>query len=370
MARVFTRGFEDGEAAFADDYEKLDLGVTYVGTVTNQPTILSFGTTRCILVKGTTNSVTRSAGALYLAHIVPQTSSASLDEVYVRIYAKMSVWSGNKVYAGIGVYDENKARLVELRNNGDVITPNGTVSAGAISSFSSSWDRYEFYVKVATAGNGGGVIIRLNGSIIYSSIATGGEDMTSGGGLEAGYIACTVLTGYAPSASTSVIEFLMDDIAVNDTVGISDSSYPGEGRIVGLLPTAAGSNSDMTPLSGDNYANVDDAQSSGNDGDTTYVAAAVSQEVDSYVCENLATKYPTLPTNTAISRVTLMTVCRTPATGLDIRGVVVDGSTENGVVVTPEGVASYGLNGSVVTHPDGNWTYARVNSAEFGIESI
>ena len=350
MARVFTRGFEDGDNYFSSDR----INVIGGGAVINEATTLSFGDARCI-------KLSSIAGSNYIyTKIIPQIASYDLSEVYVRIYAS----SGASIYEStddvrLTIQDDSGTDICYLADDGTVYTINGTGAASTTDIFAATWRRFEFHIVLAAAGSGGGITIRIDGISVFSS----SEDLSSVTAV--GYVGAFIQAGTA-----SVETVLIDDIAINDITGVTDNNYPGDARIIGLLPTAAGANTNMTPLSGDNYANVDDAQSLGNDGDTTYVSAATSQELDSYEFESIATKYPSLPSNTAIARVTMMAVCRTPTVGLDIRGVVVDGGTENGVVVTPEGTASYGINGSVVTHPDGSWTYARVESAEFGIESI
>jgi len=342
MARVFTRGFEDGATGLQGDL------VNGAG-VTNAATTLSFGDVRCISLNDQTNN-----DYLY-AKIIPQIATYDLSEVYIRIYVKCTAAG---LEQDIYIRDDQGHNTLVLRLfDGDVVVL-GSLKDTLGNEKTASWVRWEFYVLIGASGR---IRIRKEGAEVFDS---GVIDTTGGTGTFVQWIGCKL------SSSSSGTTMYFDDIAVNDTTGVVDVTYPGDARIIGLLPTAAGANTNMTPLSGDNYANVDDAQSSGNDGDTTYVSAAVSQELDSYEFESIATKYPSLPSNTAIARVTLMAVCRTPTTGLDIRGVVVDGGTENGVVVTPEGTASYGINGSVVTHPDGSWTYARVESAEFGIESI
>ena len=355
MARVFTRGFEDGEAAFPGDLTSGTHVYNKESGAVVPALALSVGDTRSI-------SLGYASTVCYLyAHIVPQITTYDLLEVYIRIYAAQS-YNAYTNTMWLQINDQAGNELVRLGQDKKIWVL-GSVSGDTVASApfdGSVWARFEFYLEVANPGQ---LIIRKNGVVIFSD----SYDFTANGATSVGYVG-----GHRGESGTLAESFFFDDIAVNDTTGSNDVSYPGDGRIVGLFPKAVGTNTNMTayPDSGeDNYEDVDDPATTGNDGDTTYVTTGASQSVDTYEFDDLDDNF-TIPSSTAISRVTVMSVCRTPTTGLDIRGVVVDSGTSNGIVVTPEGEASYGINGSVVTHPAGSWTVARVNSAEFGIESI
>ena len=87
--------------------------------------------------------------------------------------------------------------------------------------------------------------------------------------------------GYrAPSATGLYI--YMDDIAINDTTGIVDNSWCGDGRVVLQRVNGNGDNIDFVPSAGDNWENVDEIPI---DGDTTYNQGLVSGEYDLYNLE-------------------------------------------------------------------------------------
>jgi hypothetical protein len=76
-------------------------------------------------------------------------------------------------------------------------------------------------------------------------------------------------------------EMGLDNLYLLDTSGGSLNDFLGEIRIVGLAPNAAGSTTSWTPLSGLNYAAVDDIP---HDVDSTYVETTASGNYDFYNC--------------------------------------------------------------------------------------
>jgi len=78
-----------------------------------------------------------------------------------------------------------------------------------------------------------------------------------------------------------------DDLYVCDNSGSTNNDLLGSRRVVTLYPSANGDSANWTPLSGDNYTNVDDG--SLQDGDTTYVSTAASNVEDLYSYANVTT---------------------------------------------------------------------------------
>ena len=83
-----------------------------------------------------------------------------------------------------------------------------------------------------------------------------------------------VMSGLGPWALRK-----FDDIAINDTVGPTDFLWPGDGRVIALVPNAAGTYTDLTPSAGANWQCVDERPS---DGDTSYVESSTVDQKDSY----------------------------------------------------------------------------------------
>ena len=80
-------------------------------------------------------------------------------------------------------------------------------------------------------------------------------------------------------SGASTQTFQLDDLALNDTTGGVDDSWCGDGKVVILLPNAAGDVTQLTPSAGDNYAAVDDIP---HDTDTTYVESSTQNQYDLY----------------------------------------------------------------------------------------
>ena len=149
------------------------------------------------------------------------------------------------------------------------VTGVGNVAFGDTNLFEFVWYLLEIHVKInATTGV---IEVKIDGKST----------------LEIDY------TGNTGSGTVNTIEFFVgygglgeinrgyfDDIALNDTAGGVDDSWPGEGKIIVMMP-----NDDSTPLeltpsaASDHHLLVDEVPS---DGDTTYVEGSVVDEEDMY----------------------------------------------------------------------------------------
>lgn len=81
-------------------------------------------------------------------------------------------------------------------------------------------------------------------------------------------------------------DIYFDDVALNDSTGSVENSYPTPGKIIHLRPNAAGDNTGLTDGVTDNvnhYLNVDEASP---DGDTTYNQSALASQIDDYNIDN------------------------------------------------------------------------------------
>lgn len=76
-----------------------------------------------------------------------------------------------------------------------------------------------------------------------------------------------------------------DDLYVCDSLGGVNNDFLGDCRVQCLFPESAGATSGWTPLSGQNYTNVDDVTP---DDDTTYVSTGVAGTIDTYAMNDLA----------------------------------------------------------------------------------
>ncbi len=80
-------------------------------------------------------------------------------------------------------------------------------------------------------------------------------------------------------------EFYVDDIAINDTTGSVNNSWPGPGSILLLKPKGAGNYTQWTPDSGNNFARVNEIP---HTGDSAYVESDTADQIDTYEMQTLA----------------------------------------------------------------------------------
>lgn len=89
----------------------------------------------------------------------------------------------------------------------------------------------------STPANGSEVFrVRLNGSVVDSATNLNFTTKT------VNTISSGVYNGSGGSVSDGAVECYLDDLAVNDTSGSAQTSFPGEGHIVHLHPSASGDN--------------------------------------------------------------------------------------------------------------------------------
>ena len=77
---------------------------------------------------------------------------------------------------------------------------------------------------------------------------------------------------------------IIDDVAINDTTGSVNNSWPGPGSILLLKPKGAGNYTQWTPSSGDNFARVATIPYSASH----YVESDTVDEIDTYEMQTLA----------------------------------------------------------------------------------
>ena len=150
-----------------------------------------------------------------------------------------------------------------------VTTVGGLVGTGTTSLFESVWYLIEVHVIMnATTGK---IEVKLDGMSTLEIDFTGN---TGAGTIDT----IEFFIGYGGLGEIQSAYF--DDLALNDTAGGVDDSWPGEGKIIVMMP-----NDDSTPLeltpsaASDHHLLVDEVPT---DGDTTYVEGSVVDEEDMY----------------------------------------------------------------------------------------
>ena len=159
------------------------------------------------------------------------------------------------------------------------------------------------------------------------------------------------------SAGTDLAYF--DDLYVGDT-------QIGNHHVQTYFPSGAGSNTGWTPDSGSNYARVNETAM---DGDTSYVAAASVNLIDTYAWSGTW-----LSTPTAINAIAVG-IAGTAVAGSDtVAPVVLDNSTTTvGAAFNVDGAGyAYGqtIYGGDPGRSNAAWVVANVASLEFGVKRI
>jgi hypothetical protein len=158
--------------------------------------------------------------------------------------------------------------------------------------------------------------------------------------------------------STGYIGFYLDDIVV------SDSGWLGNQLIQLIVPTGAGSSTQLTPSTGNNYACVDEIPAS----DTDYVSGNTADLLDTYAMRNLI---GTIGSVTATNACVRMNYEGTPT------------PTKQKIAINSNGTMAYGSDVSTTLsfvdqfqlfelNPDGNvaWTESSINALECGVKLV
>jgi len=309
MARVLWTGFEMGDIEAETDAEAGNDGYMEVGEGGDTIGTFTFPVPRsgdyCV---GTRSGIT--AGQLGVGVLV---LPASLSELYFRFALYVPLFRGgvteypsfftlldgsSNPIIRLG-YNPNTQRVVALRdgNSSSYLGFNNSGTLLATGSYvlqENEWTLFEGYLdRDAAAGT---LQIRVRGVTdpldIDFSGNTGAADIeVVRFGCEAGFTSI-----YLPG-------HFMDDIAVNDTAGSYQNSWPGAGGIYLLKPNGAGSQDAWSPSDAgvDNWTLVDEIPS---DDDTTYVYDDVSGHQDLYNIESLAA---------SVDRIWLIAPCFTGA---------------------------------------------------------
>lgn len=203
-------------------------------------------------------------------------SSAGNGPYFFRTYFQYSVLpTGDNTIIRLGntALGTTEAGL-KITAGGALKLWNGGVAGAQVGSTSSAltinqWYRLEIKYD-NTGGVGAGILeLLIDGVSVASSssltIALGILSYSLGGNL----LAETQTQG----------DWFFDDIAINDSTGSFQNTYPGDGKIVHLRPSSAGDSTQWTPAAGSNFAQVNEVTP---DDVTTRVASATLNQEDLY----------------------------------------------------------------------------------------
>lgn len=238
MARIFTDGAEMGDARFWDYYHP----VNYV-YATSTPTPIG-GTYSYHGAWLGAYKITSDLTEFYLRY---RLRTSSVDQI---TGASILGWRHSVDAVGALSIDALK-RFCAVVNSVTVATASYTIQDGV-------WYMIEIHVLLAAVGGRIEVFIDGTQYIDYTGDTTGG------------------LSGHIDNiywSTNAYTHCYVDDLALNDTTGLEDNSWCGDGIIVKMTPNGNGTDNDWTGSDGDsvnNYLLVDEYP---NDGDVTYVYA-------------------------------------------------------------------------------------------------
>jgi len=336
MARLLTTGFETGDMLDFSSYTNcvMESGVKHTGSYSAKIANTS------ITPDGLKYILTTAASALYIRAWVYIDSDANKQQTtpLIGFYLTDGTYVGAIVTFSLsGTYN--------IR-----LTRNGTILATGTEVF--NWDEWfmiELYVLVDNSSGVGQIRINSVLDIDYSG------DTQPNTSTDISYVRIT-------SGSDDWVMYV-DDVAINDTTGGADNTWPGDGRVIAILPDGAGDNTDFTPSAGSNYQNVDERPP---DGDTTYNESDTDTDYDLF---NLAA--------CGLSDVTILgidvklTVRKTVANGDQMRAKIKTGGTEyNGSDFDPSTtytrqVATWRTN----PNTSSAWTISDVDALQAGYEN-
>lgn len=163
-------------------------------------------------------------------------------------------------YTPVRIY-KNTGQSLQIRNGDGTVLEADTGVLWNVQ----QWHFLEF--KIVIHSSAGSVAIYRDGVEVYS---ISGVNTTHSG-------APDDLADSWAFYNRSNSDYHIDDFYILDSSGSVNNDLLGELRVDTIYPSAAGSESDWTPNTGDNYAAVDEAPP---DDTTTYVTSSVSGEKD------------------------------------------------------------------------------------------
>jgi hypothetical protein len=218
----------------------------------------------------------------------------------------------------------------------------------------SQWNYIE--LKAVASDTVGSVELKVNGVTIINQT---GLDTIQEGGTNF----YSELIG-ADATPNSVTAAYFDDVYICDTTGSSPyNNFLGDVRVFEILPNAEGDSTQFTPLSGSNFAAVDD--SPGNDSDTSYVQSSTAGHLDLY---NLSTP---VTSATNVLGVKTVTVAQKTSLGAQELELVIKSGTTSSTSTANSLINNYReYSYTLLQNPDttSNWTVSDLTNLQAGFK--
>lgn len=220
------------------------------------------------------------------------------------------------------------------------------------------WHQLEVKVKIADSPNGT-VLVKVDG-VEFLNITNVDTKNTANAKCDGIQFGSGVANYYWQEATDATY---WSDIIMMDTSGSYCNDLLGTKMVKPGLPTANGNYAQWTPLSGQNYENVDDAFTVGPDGDTSYNKTAGVNNIDSFVI-------PDVPAGATINGVACTMYAKLEEPGVaKLKGLMRTGSTDGEGTEISSVPSSYAyLQSFIYVDPVSGvpMTAAEFNAAQFG----
>lgn len=226
MARLQTIGFEENsvtngvELNVSSSAPSIQSTTKRTGTYALEITSLASGTPKGVNIQ---YASTGQNGPLFF-------------RFYFRYHTLPSVSTtiaGINTTGGFGSFPDDLA--IALNSDGSLKlydTSGSQIGSNSSTLSADTWYRIE--MKYDFTGGSGHYIIsaQIDGSV-FASVSTGTQAITSSD-------KALILGGNLGSETTTTGDWFFDDVAINDSTGSSQTSYPGGGSVIVLRPNAAG----------------------------------------------------------------------------------------------------------------------------------
>jgi hypothetical protein len=227
------------------------------------------------------------------------------------------------------------------------------VTIGVIPYEMNTWNYFEIKCKIGN-GTDGHIVVRLNEQEVINWT---GDNYYSG------------VTGFKVSRCTwrfkRYMHLLIDDMYFAGGNGSYNNDFLGDVRIDVINPNGAGNYTDLTPSAGNNYECVDEAIIDEAD----YVEGVTPGDKDSYT-------FPDVPTDlddASIFGISLRNISQRTAgsDNIKIDALLRTGSTDYNFAVELSLADSWSSKDFIFEKDPsdvGDWTKAKINACEFGME--
>ena len=244
--RIFSSGFELQSVTDGMEFD-FNYGTPVISTATKRSGNAALQITSLVsaTIKGSSYQFgsANANGPYYFRAYLYITTAPSAENRIITIV--------NATNAAIAYITLDNSRLLKLYDNTGVI---GSAS-GALAT--TTWYRIEMKVDASGAGATDTVEAKLD-NLVFATSST--RTLTTG-------VIRFIVGGNLNSEAQTTGNWFFDDLALNQNVGTTQNGYPGPGKIVHLLPNAAGD----TTTWANTYTNLD--ETTPNDG-TDYISTS------------------------------------------------------------------------------------------------